>query len=557
MGRSRILSLGLLLFLLSWLLADHYRPWSSFHSEALSLVALSCLFVGLLTTHRRLSAPPISYWIVGLIPLPWLQLVFGLSPFLGDAVLATVYFLALFMAISYGHTSRQDDAHKSWVGIAHALWIAALVSSVIGLLQWLGLDERLGVFAVQTDTGARAAGNLGQPNQLATLLLLGVAAIVFVYEKRIFGKVTLGIVSTVLSVALVLTQSRVGIVSMLAVAGFLLWKQKSAELRLSRRDIGFWVVGFSLGVVLLPALSEMLLLGGVRSLTATESVSERLLIWKQAVYAIGQAPWFGYGWNQTPAANAVGAFTYPGSTTYTNAHNIVLDLMTWCGIPIGLALTGGMTYWLFSRLRMVQHPDAVLAMAGLIPIAVHSLLEFPFAYAYFLITAGVMIGVIEAAHTAVSQPQLARRWLWAVLILFMGAGSFAIYEYFLIEEDFRIARFENLHVGETPPDYEIPRIRMLTHMGAMLKATRQTIGPNMSKEALDDLAEASERTLYGAIRFRYAQALALNGHQVEATRQMRIIRGMYGEHFYQACKDELSRLGQEKYPQLGFLTLTD
>jgi hypothetical protein len=90
-------------------------------------------------------------------------------------------------------------------------------------------------------------------------------------------------------------------------------------------------------------------------------------------------------------AYAVGAVAFPGAQPYTYAHNIILDLMVWCGIPTGILLTGIMVYWLVSRLRALNRPDAIFVMAGLIPIAFHSLLEYPFAYAYFLIAAGLMV----------------------------------------------------------------------------------------------------------------------------------------------------------------------
>jgi len=42
---------------------------------------------------------------------------------------------------------------------------------------------------------------------------------------------------------------------------------------------------------------------------------------------------------------------------------------------------------------------------------------------------------------------------------------------------------------------------------------------------------------------------------VGATRQLQIIHGMYGDFFYRACKDELTRLGNDKYPQLKLVRI--
>jgi hypothetical protein len=356
---------------------------------------------------------------------------------------------------------------------------------------------------------------------------------------------------------LVLTQSRAGMVSVLVIAFFLLWKQRSGSLRLPKQAVLWWLGGFAMATLSLPRVSEWLLMSGPRGLSETGSISERWLIWKQVIYAIGQAPWLGYGWNQTPTANAVGALAFPGSTTYTNAHNIVLDLMVWCGIPLGLLLTGLMAYWGFSRMRAVKQPQAILAMAALLPIAVHSLLEFPFAYAYFLISAGFFVGIVEASHVPSRSVAIKTRWLWAVLGIWAGLGGYMAYEYLQIEEDFRIVRFENLRVGATPASYEAPHVWMLSHMAAMLKAARQVPKPDMPRADLENLRKVSDRFAYGAIRFKYAQALGLNGDPAGATRQMQIIHGMYGDFFYKACKDELARLTVEKYPQLAQIKASD
>jgi O-antigen ligase len=554
MIQPRIMVLGLALFSLSWLLSDHYRPWDSFQSEALSLLAMGCLVAGLLVARNSLLVPRIIGGLVWVGLLPWLQYATGISLFAGDALLASLYLSGLLLAILFGFAIASVESKQAidyLIGLAHAFCIAALVSAAIGLVQWLQLTEPLGIYVVQTGRGARAMGNLGQPNQLATLLLIGIAALVYLYERSRIGKFTFILAVAFITVVLVLTQSRAGMISVLVVGSFLVWKQKTIPLRVSRNDVLGWVIGFVLGALCLPFLSEILMIGGARHLAATESVSERWLIWKQVIYAIAQAPWVGYGWNQTPTASAVGALAFPGALPYTNAHSIMLDLMAWCGIPIGLLIIGVTAYWLLSRLGSLNRVGAVFAMAGLLPIAVHSCLEFPFAYAYFLIAAGFMVGIIEAGHASVKTIQLGVTGLWGFLAVWMMIGCYMTYEYFLIEEDFRIVRFESSNLGATPSSYEAPNIWMLSHMAAMLKAVRQPPEPNMSKVDIENLHKASERFIFGSVRCRYAMALGLNGDSAGIKHQLAIIRGMYGATYDAACQGELLRLQKEKYPHLS------
>lgn len=555
---SHLRVLGLVIFIICWLSANHYRPWTSFHSETLSFLALFILFLSSLIKATSIHIPLFLNWIFCILLSLWLQYSFGLIPYAGDALLITVYLTGFLMSVVFGYRLMAHDETKQSnliVSLAHSIWVAAVISAGLGLIQWLNLADSLGIYVVQTDIGTRAAGNLAQPNQLATFLLMGMIALVYLFECKIIGEVGLAIAVTFMTIVLVLTQSRAGMVSVLVVGAFLYWKHRPGNLRLPKQAVLWWIGSFAMATLALPCVSKWLMMSDSRSFTETGSINERWLIWKQVAYAISQAPWFGYGWNQTPTANAVGALVFPGSTTYTNAHNIVLDLMVWCGIPIGLLLTGVMVYWGISRMRAVQKPGAVLAMAALLPIAVHSMLEFPFAYAYFLISAGFFIGIVEAAHVPAKAVTVRTRWLWIVLGVWASLGGYMTYEYLLIEEDFRIVRFENMHVGATPANYEVPHVWMLSHMAAMLQAARQIPKPDMPKTDLENLRKVSDRFAYGAIRFKYAQALGLNGDPAGATKQMQIIHGMYGDFFYRACKDELTRLATDKYPQLAQIAL--
>lgn len=558
---SRAHASGLFFFTLCWLAYDHYRPWVNFHSEMLAFAGLFCLVTGVLTYRRKLlELPRASVWVALTALVPWLQYATGISLFAGDALVSSLYVSGLLAAIFVGYSLCQSDAghqERGVMGLMHCLWIASMASAAIGLAQWLNVQGPLAMYVVQSDLGDRAMGNLGQANQLATLLLMGIVAYTLVYERKVIGGLVLSIGIGFLTIVLVLTQSRAGMLSVLILAAFMIWKTGAVRSRVSPKAVICWVLSFFIGIFLLPYLSETLLLAPVRSLAAVGPVSERWQMWQQVAYAILQSPWVGYGWNQTPTAHAAGAIAFPGSVTYTNAHNFVMDMLAWNGLPLGLLLTGAIAYWFVTRAFSTRRIDAIYAMACLLPIAVHSMLEYPFAYAYFLIASGFMVGVVEAAALPAKTVKFDNRWAWAFLGLWVSVSSYLTYEYFLIEEDFRVVRFENLRIGVTPTEYEVPHVWMASHMAAMLKAGRQIAKPNMLAADIENLRRASERFAYGAVRFRYAQALALNGNPKEASHQMAIIRGMYGEFYYAASKEELRRLQTEKYPQLANIVLPE
>jgi O-antigen ligase len=531
---------------LCWLGYDHYRPWVNFHSEALACAGVILLVCSqLLTFGSPLFWPCIGRWILLASCVPCMFWLLGIGLFVGDAVLASMYLVllagAVFTGFNWGRQPKETLRHCPIVSVMLAISIAAILSAAIGLLQWLAMTEPLGMYVVQGDPGDRAMGNLGQPNQLGTLLLMGLAALVFLFESRAIARFSFALSTGFLTASLVLTQSRSAMVGVVLVTAFLLIKMP-AMTKLKRGAVVIWTTAFVASTAMLPSISEFLLLGEGRNIASLTHTSDRITIWRQVLVGIAQAPWLGYGWNQTPTAHAFGALSIPGTMTYAYAHSLVLDLMAWNGIPLGVFWVVLVGYWFSSRLYLVKTPAAITAMAGLLPLAVHSLLEYPFAYAYFLVTAGLLIGIVEASHPTTRTDNLERRWAWPLVVSSAAVGAWISYEYLLVEQDFRIVRFENLRIGNTPEDYLPPTIHLLSHMGEMLQASRTRPVPGMSEPQINRLRQVALRFPYGALHLRYASALALNGDPAGALRQMQVVKGMFGDGYYAAAKYELLEL---------------
>ena len=61
---------------------------------------------------------------------------------------------------------------------------SAVISSVLALVQWFQLDEQLGIFAANPGPYGRPFGNLAQPNLFATLLVMGLAAVMWMVRAE-------------------------------------------------------------------------------------------------------------------------------------------------------------------------------------------------------------------------------------------------------------------------------------------------------------------------------------------------------------------------------------
>ena len=530
----------------SFLSADHYRPWVNFHGEAVSIAGALLCGAASMVSQRGWYAP--RFWLLWVGCAAFMALVqwWILSNiYLGDVVIACIFLGALICAVALGLHIAQPPGGMVLLALG-TLALTSTLSAFIGILQWLSLSDILGVFGVHTDFGDRAMGNVAQPNQLGTLLLMGLCAHTYFFERRCFTRITLALLVIVSTVALALTQSRTALLSATAVALFSFFPG-TVKLRIQRGWITLWVLGFWALFLMIPAINDGLLIGGGRTVALISSNS-RDIVWKQVGYAILQSPWTGYGWNRTATAHMAAAGTLPGELTFTYAHNVVLDFVAWYGVPVGLALMCALTYWFWNRWNRLTTPLGACSFAALIPFAVHSLLEFPFAYGYFLIAAGVLVGVVEASvgskvlriRMSVASPFLA-----GIAVL----GAITVYEYLEVEEDFRIARFDNMRIGRIPEGFAYADIHLLTHLGEMLQASRMRPHPEMKIEEIELLERVAKRFPYGALTYRYIEALALNGRIGDAKEELRVLRGLYGPMYYKAIRVEIAERGGG-YPAL-------
>jgi hypothetical protein len=477
--------------------------------------------------------------------LPWLQWALGIAAYAGDAWMGSLFICALVVALSLGYSwglapAQLDKLQKAFFLL---LVLVGLLTATIAVLQWLSLEFISPLWFVVLEPGSRSAGNLDQPNQTATLILMGLAALAWAYERGLTGGVGLAVGAAWMAVAVGTTQSRAAVLSAVVVSGFLLAHSHLHRLRLRPLHIVGWLAFLGLWMVVLqPGLSDLLLMSGPRSFEVGVD-GARVTIWSQMLWGIWHAPWVGYGVSATPTANAWGALQVQGGFIITHAHSIVLDLLAWFGIPLGLLLTAVAAYWFVTRMLRVRHALGIYAMACVLPVLVHSLVEYPYAYGYFWVASGLCIGLVEAD----CHPAAATTWprsLGLVLLAFWtAAGALMTWEYVQIEEDFRYVRFEGLNLGSTPAEHQRPTVRLLTQLDGMLVAGRAQPSAAMPQAALDNLRDASLRFPFPILRSRYARALWLRGEVDAASQQLGMMRGMFGEEIYQGTL-ELMRADQ-------------
>ena len=409
---------------------------------------------------------PVQVLLVALLTLPWIwPFASGPTPSVMPRLVALacgLLFLLVFLAI---RRPGQDLAGL----LTKGLLVAALVSGVIGLLQYFGASSALAPWVNVTVPGY-AFGNLRQRNQLGSLLNIGLAVLVWSAWTRQFraaidtgpavgagrsatGRAGAKVVGPLL-LALVLlvganaaTTSRTGLVQLVALLVLaLIWRRQAAP--------GTWaILG---GAVLVYAVASMLLplLAGMdpfasgiaaRFSDGGRGCESRIILWQNVLQLIAQKPWFGWGWGELDYAHFI--TVYPGARfcdILDNAHNLPLHLAVELGVPVAAALCG-LVAWLVVRARPWREADADRQMAWsvLAMIALHSMLEYPLWYGPFQLTTLLALwilwrtpprtvgAVIEASPAAPTQQQGSRpsAVVGTCAVLLLLALAYAAWDY--------------------------------------------------------------------------------------------------------------------------------
>lgn len=559
---------GGVLLVLSWLTTEHFLPWVSWHGEVLSFLAVLLVAWAALpaywgrTPGQAIRVPLIALPFVLFALLALAQYAAGVISFQGD-VIAILFYAALCVAsltIGFNAGLPPDSAANKRPAGDAAMWVAlvfvvgSVASVVVALAQVFDVWEH-SAWVGRMPGLRRPGANLGQPNQLATLLVIGVASAAFLH---VVGKVTAPATTfllVVLCAGLAVTESRTGA---LALAALLVWWQCKRAVVASK--VPWWAapalaVLFVAMFVAWPRLLNSLQLLQGHAENRFGQADVRLTVWSQLLEAISLRPWWGWGINEVAEAHNMVAHVEAASNPMSYSHNLVIDWAVWMGLPIALLLVVISAVWLWRRVRAAERPLAWYCLAVLIPLAAHSMLEFPYAYAYFLAPALLLAGLLDGTR---EERPLLRLGGKTVAVLLLGLSTALLWsaaEYLSIEEDFRIVRFEQLKIGRTPTDHQRPDVRMLTQLGALLSGSRIELRAAMPAEEIEQLRKLALRYPWVATQYRYALALALNGNGPEAVRQLQVIRWQRGEKLYGQIRNEIRELARSRYPQLIGLAL--
>ena len=343
---------------------------------------------------------PPNWWLAGFLVLPWLSpYTAGPTPNVWPLLLSALCTVILWF---YRYRLNARLVTAGWL-------LAAVISALIGLVQYFGLAEALTPWINQTDAG-EAYANLRQRNQFATLTSIGLVALIgwlATREKPAGQRQAQGglipwwayLIALLLALGNAASNSRTGLLQWLLIPLLTAWWVLPGRWRLLVFALQA-VLAYGVAVVILPWLLGLvtgLSSGGLFGrLAEAPGCSSRRILWSNVLTLIADKPWQGWGWGELDYAHFMTLYTGPRfCEILDNAHNLPLHLAVELGVPAAVAILGGLG-WLVWRAQPWRETDPVRQMAWgvLAVIGLHSLLEYPLWYGPFQIAAGLSAGLL-------------------------------------------------------------------------------------------------------------------------------------------------------------------
>lgn len=551
---------------LAYLLPNHYSPWLSFHQELAAALAFAPLLVWACT---RISPTPMIAYGAGLLAMaPLLQAATGTLHFATDGWMSGLYLFGFALSARAGAVLANPSSHVSHghgFTAVQVLWTAlltaALFSAGLAFHQWL-LPAHQGIYVAEIPSQSRPFANLAQPNQLATLLLLGVAGLAYLWESRLVRFSWAATAAAVLLWALVMTGSRSVLLALVWLLPAYALMRKRCNLRTTPGAVAAAVAFYLVITWMWPLLSDWLLLdaGADTALERMSTPGVRSVIWLSMLDAIGRAPWLGYGWGQISVAQIAVTLDHPPThLLLESAHNLFLDLALWNGLPIAVATVLGLAFWFLHQVRQCNDPTRWTTLVGVAVVFNHAMVEFPLSYAYFLLPVGFFMGALSgttANRSAKWEGTLGGRiqqGIATVTATVVAALTIAVtVEYFPIEADWGLMRFQEAKIGN-PEATEPPPAVILVGLQQFLRFSRSEARPGMSASELEWMRNASERFAYAAPMFKYALAQALNQRPENALVTLKKMCSMQPATVCRSAKARWEELAKNRHPELGNL----
>jgi len=416
-----------LMWVLPFLAYRHAYPLTTFYQEWWSAL-LGVLALTLLAGRsfwEQPEVPRIAQLPSALMGVVLLQWGFGKIVYFDQALLYVLYllFAALLMLLGARLRDCLGIARLAQI-LAIFLLIGAEFSALIGVLQHYRWNTPLDpVIAMKVSSSVY--GNVAQANHFANYIALGLISLGLLFQQQKLRMVQVILLATPLLFVMTLSGSRSSWLYLLMMAGLAWWwaRRDAAQRSLLHFSL-LLIAGFGVMhlVVQLPfvASADSSVNTMQRLFGDNASGGVRLFLWREATLMFMQSPWMGVGfgqfaWQHFQLLPELHPFGIVG--LYNNAHNLVFQLAAEAGIAGLLGLLLPLGVWLYGMRRPTLDAAHWWGYAALGVLAIHSLLEYPLWYTYFVAIAAILLGALDETRYRMELRNVGRASVVAILLL--------------------------------------------------------------------------------------------------------------------------------------------
>ena len=545
----RLTHISLTLVGLMWVLPFlHYRhqyPLTTFYQEWWSAL-LGVLALTLLVARdfwQQPEIPRIAQLPAGLIVVLLLQSGFSKIVYFDQVLLYALYLLFAALLMMLGARLRDCfGMAKLALVLAIFLLIGAELSALIGVLQHYRWYTPLSPVIVMK-VSSSVFGNLAQPNHFANYIALGLISLGLLLQLRKLKFGHVAVLAAPLLFVMTLSGSRSSWLYLLMMAGLAWWwtRRDAAQRPLLRYSL-LLVAGFGVMhlVVQLPFMAGA---GGSvdtmqRLFGDGASGAIRLYLWREAGLMFMQSPWLGVGFGQFAWQHfQLLPVLQQGNISglYNNAHNLIFQLAAEAGSAGLLVLFGSLGIWFYGLRRAALDAAHWWAHAALGVLAIHSLLEYPLWYTYFVSVAAILLGALDETRYRLELRNVGRMSVAAILLLGLMTLVQLRSGYHQLEQTLAIrpASAADRSVFERIRDGLVE-----VHGGSLLSPYAELFMSSLievKEEHLKEKLELNTRVMrfapIGAAAYRQALLLAQAGRQEQAKAALEQAVWSYPEDF--------------------------
>jgi O-antigen ligase len=533
------------------LIAYNVAPSSTFLNQDAALIGWGALLAWMAAALPARLPNRRSLGLTALLgALTLLALAAFTSPFWThlpwSLALSSICLIAIAAAVAWSGAALQQAGlgPPAFRAFCIALVVAGIGSSLVGMIQVFLPDSTDGNWIAHSVLEGRAVGNLRQPNHLSSLLLWSIIAAAWLGEAKVIGRFGVRVLAVVFMFVTVLSASRTGALGALLLGIWGLVDRrltKPGRALLMLMPVAYLV--FWGGTSLWADWSHHVFGGETRFSGGGDVSSSRFGIWSNTLSLIAMHPWAGVGfgdfnlaWSMTPFPGRPVAF-------FDHTHNILLQFAVELGVPLAVLVSALLVLALWKALETALDvarddtpaPLERCAFMMVLMIGLHSLLEYPLWYAYFLLPTAFAFGLClgpRGAAVAAQAREGSRRMLYSGLVVMAGA-VFALFDYH------RVVIIFAPPADAAPLSQRIDEGRLSVFFSHHADYAAATTAPRPS-DVIWAFRGASHYLLDARLMMAWANALHESGDEQRArfvAQRLKEFRNDQADDFFDPCSD--------------------